>query len=134
MDNNIVQEAIKYFAFTKAPAWRNLAGPEGDEYFIGPILLDGITIADEPDGASCLYKDVKMFKVNHDGRKLLEAADGKTMLVNIAKKLKMEETESHAAMFYVYLGMCGYLRNYVNVRVFEKSEKIEGRMIRENES
>ena len=125
MDEIEILEAIRKFELELAPAFKELRGPEEDAFFLGPALLEEISVLDDPKGAAVWYEEEKMLTVNSVGKKLLEAANGKTTLNNIIKQLDMEETASDAALFYVYLGMMGYMKNHIEIRIFEKIENKE---------
>jgi hypothetical protein len=61
--------------------------------------------------------------VNSTGGKLLRLADGSVALNDIVKAANMEKNASDVALFFVFLGEYGYLKNRVEVKLFEREKK-----------
>ena len=100
-----------------------------------PILQDGLTILPTFDfdvetmsldlsGADVFYGGTKVFSVNEMGRRLLGMADGTRTVDEMVKILKMEKNASEAGMFFVTLGQSGYLKNKVEVVIYETEGSI----------
>ncbi|MDR1540446.1 MAG: PqqD family protein [Clostridiales bacterium] len=112
------------FVLICAAGWRALPELEkmlgGDSKgTIGPILQDGLDIKPNSSGASVFYDGQVMFTVNETGYKLLKLADGTKSVDSIVKNACLENSASDVGMFFVSLGKAGYLKNRVEIQLYE---------------
>jgi hypothetical protein len=66
-----------------------------------------------------MYNNILVFKVNEIGRQLLKMTDGKTTIDEMIRTLDLDEYASDIGMFFVTLGQNGYLKNRVEIILFE---------------
>jgi len=96
----------------------------------GPILKDGLTIKprlvfEEETalvymvGADVFLDGALVFTVNEIGRELLKMADGSVTVDAMAESLGLATTASEVGMFFVKLGQAGYLKNRMEIVLFE---------------
>ena len=123
MDEKMQAEALARFGFVKSANWRELHGPEGQTVYLGPKLLDGVCVKINERDAEIFFEDKKMFSVNPDGGKILSLADGRKHMNEIINEAGMEKNASEAALFFVYLGISGYLQNRVEIKLYETRER-----------
>ena len=83
---------------------------------VGPKLDAGLTLSATSGGADVYRAGALAFQVNQPGARLLRMADGTHTLAEMAAALG---NEYDTAMFFVTLGKAGYLRNRVEVSVYE---------------
>ena len=83
---------------------------------VGPKLGSGLSVVDTLGGADVYCAGQLAFQVNAPGALLLRMADGTHTLEEMAAALG---SDYDTAMFFVTLGQAGYLRNRVEVSVYE---------------
>jgi len=104
---------------------------------IGPVLQDGLKIRPKlrfdfetnslyPAGADVYFADTKVLSVNEMGRQLLEMADGTVTIDEMAQELDMKKTSAEIGMFFVTLGQSGYLKNRIEIMLYESDMPAEG--------
>jgi hypothetical protein len=102
----------------------------------GPILKDGLairprftfdseTVLAYPAGADVFQSGELVFTVNEIGRKLLNMADGTVTLDEMAESLELTATISEVGMFFVKLGQAGFLKNRVEIELYENKNYME---------
>ena len=86
---------------------------------VGPLLVDGIEFADEPDGGRVagVFEGTKLFVVDKVGARLAALADGTRSIEEAADAVGVSAAD--AASFFVTLGQAGYLQNEVYVSLCE---------------
>ena len=125
MTRNEFLKKTKRFVLFCASGWRALPEKTPSAGYAGPCLEDGFEIKPSLFGADVYYNGAKMFTVNRKGKTLMEAADGSANLDAVIKNAGLEETASDAAMFFVCLGMAGYLKNRVEIEIYENKDEAE---------
>ena len=121
----------KGFVLFCASGWRTLP-KQGDNTCeettgaVGPVLVDGFKTVPTVNGADVFYKNVKMFAVNKTGCALLNKANGVMSLSAIIEHTKMEENAPGVGMFYVCMGMAGYLKNRVEIELYQQPVTVTG--------
>lgn len=83
---------------------------------VGPKLKDSLRVVDTLGGADVYCAGQLAFQVNTPGATLLRMADGTRSLTEMSAVMG---TDYDTAMFFVTLGKAGYLRNRVEVSVYE---------------
>jgi hypothetical protein len=86
---------------------------------VGPLLQDGLVIASTASGAEVLHDGEVMFTVNESGRTLLHLANGTKTLNAIIETAGLQDSAVDVGMFFVGLGEAGYLKNRVEIELFE---------------
>ena len=89
--------------------------PEEKNEALGPLIRQELEIVKTADGAEVLYGGETCFKVNGDGLKLLEMADGKKTLGEIIRLSGMAEDPEPVVDFFLTLGEAGYLTHRLEV-------------------
>jgi hypothetical protein len=100
-----------------------------------PVLKDGLVIHPMVEfhgethfaasGAYITYNKNVVFKVNEIGRQLLSMADGKTTIDDMIRTLELDDRADDIGMFFVRLGQSGYLKNKVEITVYEYENPME---------
>lgn len=83
---------------------------------VGPRLSGSLSVTGTLSGADVYCAGQLAFQVNTPGAKLLAMADGTHTLDEMAAAVG---SDYDTAMFFVTLGQAGYLRNRVEVSVYE---------------
>jgi len=97
---------------------------------VGPVLQDGLTVRPKlrfdfetnslhPSGADVYFADAKVLSVNEMGRQLLDMADGTVTIDEMAQELDMKRTSAEIGMFFVTLGQSGYLKNRIEIMLYD---------------
>ncbi|MCL2813443.1 MAG: hypothetical protein FWD23_02465 [Oscillospiraceae bacterium] len=101
-----------------------------------PILRDGLYIKPSISydnetneiyitGAQVFYNGIKVFTVNELGRRLLIMADGVITINEMINKLDLHKNASDVGMFFVTLGQAGYLKNRIEIKLYENKNFVE---------
>jgi hypothetical protein len=104
---------------------------------VGPVLKDGLTIKPVMSlnlrtdsvylkGARVFLNGIEVFTVNEMGRRLLSMADGTATLGDMIKELNLEKNAADAGMFFITLGEAGFLKNKVEIMLYETVTSEDG--------
>jgi len=97
---------------------------------VGPVLQDGLSIKPHlafdlqrnqiaPSGAEVYYNGALVLSVNETGRRLLCMADGAVTLGQMAEAVDLEMTAGEVGLFFVHLAQAGYLKNRIDMTLYE---------------
>ncbi|HEX3027881.1 MAG TPA: hypothetical protein VHT34_00920 [Clostridia bacterium] len=121
----------------KEDAFPDSAKPKKAEVFApnAPALRDGLLIRptlsfntqDIPylSGAHVMHDGTHVITVNEIGRKLLSMSDGTTTINDMVEMLGLEKNASEVGLFFVALGKSGYLKNRIEINLYETKSFVE---------
>lgn len=100
-----------------------------------PVLRDGLLIRPtisfrSPSipyfsGAHVMHEETHVITVNEIGRELLDMADGTNTLNDMVELLGLEKNASEVGLFFVALGEAGYLKNRIEITLYENKRYVE---------
>ncbi|MDR1664049.1 MAG: PqqD family protein [Clostridiales bacterium] len=99
-----------------------------DKLIISPILSFDEKNMPVFSGAHVMRDGTRVITVNEIGRELLRMADGKTTIDEMIEAFELERIASEVGMFFVTLGQAGYLKNRIEIELYENRTYVEGRV------
>lgn len=96
-----------------------------DGLIIRPILSFNSQNTIHFSGAHVTHDDMLVITVNEIGRELLSMADGKTTIDEMVETLGLKQNASEVGLFFVTLGQAGYLKNRIEIELYETRKFIE---------
>jgi hypothetical protein len=81
----------------------------------GPLMADALEFVRETDGIFAYFQGMHVLTVDDLGFELIRRADGTRSIAAIANELSIGSSMEAVAMFFVDLGIAGWLQNTVLV-------------------
>jgi hypothetical protein len=87
----------------------------------GPVMTRALALSRGADGIEAWYEGMHVFTVDELGLELVRRADGTRSILDIASELGMTDSLEAVSLFFVSLGMAGWLENTVLVALVQNA-------------